>query len=566
MKICRFIPSVDPRVLYGAFFSLLLAVALRAAGAENDSYIPEPVPMATDIEVTAYYYPGTEQMAEWEMVRVTRPEVKPLLSWYDEGNPEVVDWQIKWAVEHGISVFFVDWYWDRGHQRLDHWVKAFYKARFKSYLKWSVMWANHNERGAHSEEDCVRVTRFWLDHYFKTPEYYRIDGRPVVQIWNVANIDRDLIAEAKEKGEILARGEGLKRALDLMNKTAVQAGLDGIYFIEVRKSQYTDEELKEAGISETSIYNYHDAEVLKRIPDAEAKRYSAKKFPFDLVVRSLDDVWREQARGESLRFAPHISTGWDDRPRSFQKSCVVYDRTPEKFRDLCRQAKAFCEERGIRRVVLGPLNEWQEGSYIEPNEEYGFAMYDALRDVFCVKPESGWPPNLTPSQIGRGPYDYPAIKLSARTRWDFEHSTDGWYRMPYGAPELLERDGNLFLVRTNPSHVGMRTRFEPIDASVYRELRIRMRLSAPTVDGKERAKLYWSRTDAPIVSGELEISEEPTAVCPVIADGEYHVYTLNLADSPEWKGQVNEFWFDPINRHHAHAEIDFIELIKSSAE
>jgi hypothetical protein len=29
-------------------------------------------------------------------------------------------------------------------------------------------------------------------------------------------------------------------------------------------------------------------------------------------------------------------------------------------------------------------DEWQEGSYIEPNEEFGFGMYDALRDAFCV--------------------------------------------------------------------------------------------------------------------------------------------------------------------------------------
>lgn len=562
MKALRFIPSIDPRVLFAAVFSLFFAVPICARAAENDSYIPEPVPMATDIEVTAYYYPGTEQMAEWEMVRTTRPEIKPLLSWYDEGNPEVVDWQIKWAVEHGISAFFVDWYWDRGHQRLNHWVDAFYKARFKSYLKWAVMWANHNEAGAHSEEDCVRVTQFWIDNYFNTPEYYRIDGRPVVQIWNVTGIDADLIAEAEKKGEKLTRGQGLKRALELMNKTAVQAGFDGIYFIEVHNSRFTYEELKEAGISETSMYNYNGAAVLHRTPEFEAKQYSAKKHPYDLIVRSIGDVWRDKERLSVLPFAPFIPTGWDDRPRSFQNSCVVYDRTPEKFRDTCRQAKAFCEEYGIRRVVLAPLNEWQEGSYIEPNEEYGFAMYDALRDVFCVKPETGWPPNLTPSEIGRGPYDYPAIKLLARTRWDFDRSTEGWYRMPYGAPELLERDGNLVLLRTNPNHVGMRTVFEPIDASVYRKMNVRMRLSSPSADGKERAKLYWSRTDAPIVNDKLEISEEPTAVCPVIADGEYHLYTLDLADSPAWKGQVNEFWFDPINRHHAHVEIDYIELVK----
>jgi hypothetical protein len=31
-------------------------------------------------------------------------------------------------------------------------------------------------------------------------------------------------------------------------------------------------------------------------------------------------------------------------------------------------------------------------------------MYEAVRDVFGVKPEEGWPLNYTPADIGRGPY------------------------------------------------------------------------------------------------------------------------------------------------------------------
>ena len=48
-----------------------------------DAYIPEPQPMRGDIEVTALYYPGTEHMPEWDMVKQVTPEVKPLLGWYN---------------------------------------------------------------------------------------------------------------------------------------------------------------------------------------------------------------------------------------------------------------------------------------------------------------------------------------------------------------------------------------------------------------------------------------------------------------------------------------------------
>ena len=136
------------------------------------SGIPEPSPVKTDVELHAFYYPGTEQMAEWDLVAQTMPWIKPTLGWYDEGDPDVVDWQIKWAVEHGISAFCVDWYWHRGVQRLDHWVKAYYKSRFRKYLPWYIMYANHNDPGSHTDADTRSLVRFWCDNYFKTPEYY----------------------------------------------------------------------------------------------------------------------------------------------------------------------------------------------------------------------------------------------------------------------------------------------------------------------------------------------------------------------------------------------------------
>ena len=46
------------------------------------------------------------------------PERTPLLGYYREGDPSVMDWQIKWVVEHGISFFAFDWYWDRGRRQL----------------------------------------------------------------------------------------------------------------------------------------------------------------------------------------------------------------------------------------------------------------------------------------------------------------------------------------------------------------------------------------------------------------------------------------------------------------
>lgn len=546
------------------FACLIFGVCSSLTGGEKASYVPEPVPVKSDIEITALYYPGTEWMPEWDMVEQTLPHIKPLLGWYDEGNPEVIDWQIKWAVEHGISTFFVDWYWNEGEQRLDHWVKGFYKAKYRSYLKWAIMWANHNQKGAHSTKDFRNVVQFWIDNYFRTPEYYRIDGKPVVQIYQASNIDRDMIAEAALKGEKLEKGEGLKRALEFCDQMVKDAGLKGIYFMEIYHGKYTREALEasqKAGFQETCVYGYWHL-AYWRHPDHS--KYSRNNFPYDLILDTVEAYWQERLDAcPDYPFMPHVPTGWNSLPRTFEKSIIVSHRTPEKFKKACQMAKDFCEKNKIKRLILGPINEWQEGSYIEPNEEYGFKMYDALRDVFCKKPTKGWPANITPKEIGLGPYEYPAMEIPNRTSWTFDQTTEGWYRQPYGAPTLVSKNGCLTLFRTQADKTAMRIRIQPFDAEKFTKCVVRMKITAneySKLTGKERAKLLWGSTTDPIFSKDLVIQEQHSSTLPIKADGQFHVYELPVKDSTYWKGKINELWFDPINLTDAKVEIDSFEF------
>jgi hypothetical protein len=95
------------------------------------SYIPEPQPVKSPYEVGVFYFPGWDSMSRWRPI-FDYPKRKPVLGWYDEANPECADWQIKWAVEHGITFFMVDWYWCQGNRHLEHWVHdAYMKARFR---------------------------------------------------------------------------------------------------------------------------------------------------------------------------------------------------------------------------------------------------------------------------------------------------------------------------------------------------------------------------------------------------------------------------------------------------
>ena len=84
----------------------------------------------------------------------------------------------------------------------------------------------------------------------------------------------------------------------------------------------------------------------------------------------------------------------------------VQGRTPALFERLLREAKSFCEVHNKPILILGPLNEWGEGSYIEPCTDFGFEMLEAIRKVFAMGGPASWPENVSPSDVGLGPYDF----------------------------------------------------------------------------------------------------------------------------------------------------------------
>lgn len=500
-------------------------------------YVPEPRPVESDYEIGALYFPGFPTMDRWDPIRRVSPERKPVLGWYDEGNPECVDWQIKWAVEHGIKFFLVDWYWSSGGRHLEHWVKAFEKARYRSYLKWAMMWANHNAPGSHSEEDQRAVTQYWLDNCFNMPEYMRIDDKPVVMIWSVGGMDRDM----EGKG-------GAARLLEISREMAIEAGYKGIYFIAMKWPEASTDpaiikDLADKGFDMTSIYHYmHHG----------GKAEDPQHFPFELVADSSYDHWKSWHEADIIPFLPNLSTGWDSRPWHGDKSTVIYGRTPELFRRICEDAKRFADETGVTRMTLAPLNEWGEGSYAEPCKEFGFEMYDAVRDVFCKKPAEGWPLNLIPSDVGLGPYDLPEAVARKRDAWDFSDGSQGWG--PFmGIGAFGVKDGALEFV-TNSHDPAIGISLKGIRASDWTHVLVRMKIDS-LQKPDEQAQLFWSTTTT-------GVSEANSAKVKLIGDGEYHDYLIPVGESSRWKTGITTFRFDPCGHTNARIAIDEIRLVK----
>lgn len=372
--------SVDVPVKVGPSLGLPMAT----------DYIPDPKPLPTgDYEIGAYYFCDWVRPEHWMKIWRTDPKRKPALGWYDNRNPEVLDWQIKWAVENGISFYLVDWY---SFGAVDYFNQAFAKARFRRYMKWALMWCNHIGPGRCSEENWRKLVAGWIREYFTTPEYYQVNGMPYVSIWDPDNLDRDNGGEG-----------GCRRMLDIARQMARDAGLKGIWFQGMANDDSSadsgrrlHERRKVQGFDETTVYHYLGT---------NGRQIGHRQYAYADIAASAPAYWKALSTVKGITLLPNLSTGWDDRP--WNDGREVRGKTPELFRKICESAKLFGDETGIRRFCLAPLNEWGEGSYAEPNGEFGFGMFEAVRETFFREPEGGWPRNYTPADVGRGPYPVP---------------------------------------------------------------------------------------------------------------------------------------------------------------
>jgi hypothetical protein len=501
-------------------------------------YVPAPQPVPVAVDVLTYYFPGWPNAAAWDPIRGTAPGRKPLLGYYDEANPEVVDWQIKWSLENGINGYLVDWYWTRGSQHLTHWFDAYRKARYRDQLKVAIMWANHNPPGSHSAEDWRAVTKEWIEHYFTLTAYYRIDGKPAIFLWDPRNLRNDL-----------GGSDAVRAALAESQAMAQTAGYPGITFVTLFGHATTAETAMLQHEGYHGITSYHEW------GNAPALGDSPLRMRYDDVVATAPKAWDDaRVRGGSLVYYPCIDTGWDARPWHGTSSQVIAGRSVAGFSALLSAGRAYAEKHALPFVVLGPANEWGEGSYIEPCTEFGFDMFEAVRTVFATAPKESWPVNLAPADVGRGPYDLPIP--APRTRWTFEADEAGWAPM-MNLGSFQVADGLLHTATTG-TDPAMRVLLSQIQGRDYAALEIEMRCTpaadAVTAPGTEAMQLFWS------MAGRAT-EESASLRVPILCDGDWHTYRFDLASAPRWRGRVSSLRLDPANRANLTLAFRRLELV-----
>ncbi|MCX6903677.1 MAG: glycoside hydrolase family 99-like domain-containing protein [Verrucomicrobia bacterium] len=351
-------------------------------------YIPEPVPARTKLLVGAHHCPlwEADKPHMWANI-VKHPERTPALGFYAQENPEVSDWETKWAVEHGISFFVYCWYrTSQGGAVRTQFGSAIhdglFKSRFADKMKFTIMWENQSrvQAGVADERDLFsNLLPYWMTNYFQHPSYLKVDGKPLLFIYRPEFLVQDL-------GGV----ENVKKAFARMRQQCREAGFAGLWLLgEYRGLDPKHLTLmKQLGLDETFAYCWH-------VPNSPA--------PAQAIQTQMDYIRKTQQLG-ILPQVVTVSQAWS----GWRDEGSIWKIPPREFETLLRQAKDFvgtlpASELGSKMLLLDNWNEWGEGHYLAPYREFGFGYVDAVRRVLSDAPEPHT--DLIPEDIGMGPYD-----------------------------------------------------------------------------------------------------------------------------------------------------------------
>lgn len=330
----------------------------------------------------------------WEKLN-RYPSRKPFLGFYDEGSPEVADWEIKYMVEHGIDFAVHCWY--RGNQ--DWAIKeprnsyglndGYFNAKYKDKIKFAIAWENNTTTESDFKENIVP---YWIEYYFSDPNYMTVDNKALLNFYKFHRFIDSFADEAEAKTMI-----------DYLNEQVIaNTDLDGVYVIGTTDTAASETlaSYKAAGCDAIYCYSYgHEGFTLEK---------------------QWENINIQRNNDTGLSYIPTITMGRDNSPWYKEAGGFI---TPDALQELCQRVKdeffpdgATGTALGDRMVVLDNWNEYAEGHFFMPSNLAGFEYLEAVGSVFGM-PEHK---DEKPQDVARLGHLYDVERTIASAEGDIE--------------------------------------------------------------------------------------------------------------------------------------------------
>jgi len=305
-----------------------------------------------------------------------QPKLPADLGFYDLRIDDVRQAQMDLASAFGVEGFMYYYYWFAGKRLMSMPIEKLLSS--DTQKPFCIMWANENWTrrwdGRQSdiligqEYDRVPATSFIDDvmEFLKDPRYVRIDGRPVLAVYRIAQIPdfESVVAHwrvrARESGvgDLIVLSVDVVEEFDGLSKKPVEVGLDGVLGFPPHNLKWAWLPHKDLKVDSRFVGNILSFEAM--VEDSERRMLGLQEDTFPGVMVDFDNTARRQ---------------W--------ASDLWYGSNPYTFRRWLASATSAVSVRDPERriVFVNAWNEWAEGAVLEPNDRFGRTYLCAVRDV-----------------------------------------------------------------------------------------------------------------------------------------------------------------------------------------
>lgn len=284
------------------------------------------------------------------MRRDLEPRHVPTLGEYDDSTPEVVGQHIRWSRQANIGLWITSWW---GPERLEDYTTKDVILQHEDLGDLKI--ALHYETSNRVKGGVTGISddmSYMCENYFDHPNYYKVNGRPVIFVY----ITRVL------------QTEGLLEATILTMRTAASKCGHDVFLV--------GDQVFQSAPDEAQVYNpfwYFDAVTNYDV-------YGSMGMPSPYAgsaavdnYYSQQEQWRTVAHEQGCRYIPAVSPGYNDRGVRYQKNHPPLSRKLDEssaegtlFAYQLSKAKLLVDSDLDNLLVVNSFNEWHEDTQIEP--------------------------------------------------------------------------------------------------------------------------------------------------------------------------------------------------------
>lgn len=323
-----------------------------------------------------------------------QPHVPADLGFYDLRVHETRAAQAEMAQKYGIEGFCYWHYWFAGKRLIEKPFEEVLKSG-KPDFPFCLAWANATWTGIwHGSPHRILIKqeypgmKDYESHFyalldaFIDPRYITIDDKPVFVFFHPHELPEP------------------NRFTDFWRELAMKSGLKGLYFIGIADQSWLPEKygfdasILDSFSSVLSILNGFSRSYIDKIFKKLTKR-DLKQLYKEILSRPTVYLYRDAIKHAlptletTFEQYPCVIPNWDNTPRSGSSGVVFHNSTPELFRIHVKKAiEQVAHKKPERRVIfIKSWNEWAEGNYLEPDQQFGRGYLEVLKnEVLGTRP------------------------------------------------------------------------------------------------------------------------------------------------------------------------------------